>query len=141
MSHELEEISKLLEDALGALRRVSDAVADGKREELERHQRLVKLLSLAQGVSSGHTQSLRSMESLLMALIEELAATTGVDPARVAARHLAHIEDHPSLFETSTIAHQKSVAELLTQPGFPDAPRPRPSGGPVLIVDNDQPET
>lgn len=141
MANDLEEIAKLLEDALGAVRRVSEAVAEGKRGEMERHQRVTKLLSLAQGISSGHTQNIRSLESLLMALIEELAATKGVDPVRVAARHLSHIEEHPSLFETSTIAHQKSVAELLSQPGFPDAPRPRPSGGPRLIVDNDQSET
>lgn len=141
MSDNLDDLARLVEDAIGFMRRLSKAVTDGKIEELERYQFLAKLLSTAQGISSGHTQNLRSQESLLMALIEELAVTKVLDPSRVAARHLSHIEEHPSLFESSTVAQQKSVADVLSQPGFPDATRHRPGIGPMLIVDNDQSET
>jgi len=141
MSDDLREVEKLITETLGALKRVSNAVTADKEEAIAFQQRVVKMVTLTQRITDGHSQSIQSLESLVMALIEELAASKGVDPAHVASRHLAHIQKHPSLYRDATVAHQKAVANHLSHPGFPDDVPLARGGFPTLIVDNDNPET
>ncbi|NTJ00317.1 hypothetical protein G6L07_08265 [Agrobacterium rhizogenes] len=137
----VQEFADLTAQILDALKHVSTAVTNDKSDAIEFRTRIVRLVQLTQDLNDSNTQHIRALDSLVMALIAELAITKGVDPERVAERHLAKMQETPILFSKQTSAHQRHVAEHLSHPGFPDQVPAARGGIPTLIVDNDLPDS
>jgi uncharacterized membrane protein YqiK len=136
----IQEIAELSETILEMLNRVSSAVVSDKKEADDFRLRVIRLIKLTQDLNESTSQDQRATNSLLMALIEELAITKAVSPSAVAARHLSKMQSNPISFSRPALAHSKHVAELLSHRGFPDNVPDGHGRGPTLIVDNDQPE-
>lgn len=141
MSDSLEEVAKVLEEALGMIRRVNGSVNDHRQSTAKIFKSLGDMLTLANNRIADATKRTALNEMLLNAVIEELVKAKVVSGESVASRFSLTVRKNDFLFDEASLAQAKLIASHLSSPGFPDdVPRPR-GLGPVLIVDNDQPDS
>lgn len=141
MDDSLEEVAKVLEEALGMIRKVNGSVNDHRESTTKIFKSLGDMLELANKRIQSANKRVALNEFLLNALMEELVKSKVVSGEAVASRFSSNVEKVGVLFEDAYLAQAKLIAEHLSNPGFPDA-MPRPRGlGPTLIVDNDHPDS
>lgn len=127
----VEEASKLLED-------VGRKVDSHTKSSANVHADILRILNHAnERIEELHQR--RMLDGLLLtALVEQLVSSEVVDGGAVSERFLSTVQSLKAMFDRTSLAQAKMLAEQISHPGFPDE-MPKPRGlGPTLIVDNDQ---